>query len=133
MQKHSMKMSSKKQVCQPLLSGTHSIAVSRQLSQEGMQYTEYNTVKLEARYLGPSLTVASTGNRNEIRARKKASHKTVSRFQGLFSAELTPTLRRILFRSHVLSKALSASEAFAWNEGEVKAIGKIVSSTGRIV
>ena len=38
MWKHSMKMSSKKQVCQPLLCGTHSIAVSRQLSQEGMHF-----------------------------------------------------------------------------------------------
>ena len=79
-----------------------------------MKFNEFNTVKLNARYLGPSLTIASTNNNNEIRARRKAANNAVARYQGMFSASLTPSVRRLLCRSHVLSKTLSASEAFAW-------------------
>ena len=126
-----MKMSTKKQVCQPLLHGMHSRGATRQSSQEGMKFNEFNTVKLNARYLGPSLTIASTNNKNEIRARRKAANNAVARYQGMFSANLTPSVRRLLFRSHVLSKTLSASEALAWGENDIRAIDKIVSATGR--
>ena len=128
--KHKMVMSATKQVCQPLFVGTHAHRATRQLSLEGMDHTEVNSVKLTARYLGPSLKIGSS-NTIESKARRKATQAAVKRYQGLCSAEVFPTIRRLLFRSHVLSKSLSANEAFVWSKGEIANIDKFISAAAR--
>ena len=49
----------------------------------------------------------------------------------MFSAELSPTLRRLLFRSHALSKSLSANEAFVWSKNEIANMDKFISAAAR--
>ena len=123
-------VSKQKPVCQPLFVGTHAHRTTRQLSLEGMDHTEVNSVKLTARYLGPSLKIGS-GNTIESKARRKATQAAVRRYQGLLSAELSPTLRTLLFRAHVLSKSLSENEVFVWSRSEITDTDKFISAAAR--
>ncbi len=127
---HELFMNKDKQICQPLLNGKFSTTVKKHLSKHGLEYSEHNTIREVARYLGPLLNIEGN-NKSEIAARRKALSQATMRYYSVFSPDISIATRRVLFSSYLVSRVLSATEAFCWTKTEEAIFDKCIAAAGR--